>query len=87
MQSLPAGTTLISRFTLDNSDANPRNPYDPPEDLRIGRRTGVVCFTLLGAGRNDAASQTLLEASQWTMDRRGMQNIPMRTPIPPAPTP
>ena len=87
VQSLPAGTTLTSRFTLDNSDANPRNPYDPPEDLRIGRRTGVVCFTLLGAGRSETESRTLMDASKWTMDRRGMKNIPVRTPIPPSPTP
>ena len=82
VQSLPAGTTLTSRFTFDNSDANPRNPYDPPEDLRVGRRTGVVCFTLLGAGRDHAESRALMEASKWTMDRRGMKRIPMRTPIP-----
>ena len=82
VQSLPEGTTLISRFVIDNSRDNPRNPYDPPEDLRIGRRTGVVGFTLLGAGKNQDASDALVEASEWTMDRRGMKKIPKRTPIP-----
>ena len=28
---LPAETTLVARFTFDNSAGNPRNPSDPPE--------------------------------------------------------
>lgn len=28
---LPAETTLVARFTFDNSTGNPRNPSDPPE--------------------------------------------------------
>lgn len=86
IQSLPAGTTLISRFLIDNSDANPRNPYDPPEDLRAGRRTGVVGFTLLGAGPDEAGTDLLLERSRWTIDRRGAVTRPARTPLP-APKP
>ena len=82
IQSLPAGTILVSRFIIDNTDGNPRNPYDPPEDLRIGRRTGVAGFTLLGAGSDAAASNLLLKTSQRVMDRRGSQTRPSRTPIP-----
>lgn len=68
---LPAGTTLHSQFTIDNTTGNPRNPFDPPEDLRIGQRTGAASFTLLGAGTDQAGSDALVELSQWTMDRRG----------------
>ena len=68
---LPAGTTLHSRFVIDNSTQNPRNPFDPPEDLRIGKRTGAAAFTLLGAGTDQAGSDALVELSQWTMDRSG----------------
>ena len=86
-QSLPTGTILVSRFIIDNTDDNPRNPYDPPEDLRIGRRTGVAGFTLLGAGPDANASELLLKTSQRVMDRRGSQTRPSRTPIPGTGTP
>ena len=33
---LPAGTRLQSTFIMDNSTTNPRNPFDPPEDMRHG---------------------------------------------------
>ncbi|MBM43983.1 MAG: hypothetical protein CMJ36_03085 [Phycisphaerae bacterium] len=68
---LPEGTTLHSRFVIDNSTENPRNPFDPPEDFRIGKRTGAAAFTLLGAGTDEEGSAALVELSQWTMDRRG----------------
>ena len=39
---LPAGTTLLASFQLDNTSANPRNPDDPAIEIRRGRRTGVL---------------------------------------------
>ena len=36
---LPAGTTLRSTFTFDNSDQNPRNPNYPAQDAEWGWRT------------------------------------------------
>jgi tetratricopeptide (TPR) repeat protein len=37
--ALPAGTTLRSRITFDNSNRNPRNPSRPPADVGWGWRT------------------------------------------------
>ncbi|MDG2022311.1 MAG: cytochrome c [Phycisphaerales bacterium] len=39
---LPAGTSLVASFRLDNTSANPRNPDDPAADIRRGRRTGIL---------------------------------------------
>jgi len=36
---LPKGTTLSMRYTYDNSDANPRNPQQPPSRARWGQRS------------------------------------------------
>ena len=33
---LPTGTRIAVRFTFDNSAANPRNPNDPPAEVRFG---------------------------------------------------
>ena len=33
---LPAGTTLRMRYSYDNSAANPRNPNQPPREVRYG---------------------------------------------------
>ena len=33
---LPRGTILRMRYTYDNSDANPRNPMNPPQRVRYG---------------------------------------------------
>ena len=34
--SLPRGATITMRFIYDNSSANPRNPFDPPQRIRFG---------------------------------------------------
>ena len=39
---LPAGTTLMASFLLDNTSENPQNPDDPAVPIRRGRRTGVL---------------------------------------------
>lgn len=36
---LPAGTTVVMRYTYDNSGANVRNPHDPPQRVRFGPRS------------------------------------------------
>lgn len=36
---LPAGTTLMMRYTYDNSPANPRNPNRPPRRVTFGQTT------------------------------------------------
>ena len=68
---LPAGTRLQSTFIMDNSKDNPRNPFDPPQDMRHGRRTGAASFTLLGAGLDESGSRSIVEMSNGRMDRRG----------------
>ena len=70
---LPAGTRLQSTFIIDNSRHNPRNPFDPPEDMRHGRRTGAASFTLLGAGLDESGSRSIVETSNGRMDRRGLE--------------
>ena len=36
---LPKGTTIRMRFTYDNSAANPRNPFNPPQRIVWGQNT------------------------------------------------
>ena len=36
--ALPRGTTLSVRYTFDNSDANPRNPFHPARRVHWGQR-------------------------------------------------
>jgi Flp pilus assembly protein TadD len=36
---LPKGTVLHMRYVYDNSQANPRNPHDPPVRVRAGNRS------------------------------------------------
>lgn len=37
--ALPKGTVISMRYTYDNSDANPRNPFRPPRPIRGGNQT------------------------------------------------
>jgi predicted CXXCH cytochrome family protein len=37
--ALPAGATVVMRWTYDNSDDNPRNPNHPPRRVIFGQRT------------------------------------------------
>lgn len=37
--ALPAGTVIHSRIAYDNSDANPENPYQPPQLIQWGRES------------------------------------------------
>ena len=37
--ALPRGSTLVMRYTYDNSAENPRNPHQPPARVRFGSET------------------------------------------------
>jgi Tfp pilus assembly protein PilF len=37
--ALPKGTTLSMRYLFDNSADNPRNPYQPPQEVRWGQQS------------------------------------------------
>jgi tetratricopeptide (TPR) repeat protein len=37
--SLPKGTTLVMRYSYDNSADNPRNPHHPPQRVRFGQKS------------------------------------------------
>jgi hypothetical protein len=43
---LPKGTRLESRWTLANTEANPRNPFVPLDRYTAAMRTGVVSWLL-----------------------------------------
>ena len=51
---LPRGTELVARLSVENSASNPRNPDDPPVDIRRGRRTGILLAMLHVAAADDA---------------------------------
>ena len=44
--ALPAGTVIDLAASFDNTDANPRNPSNPPVDVHFGQTTkDEMCFT------------------------------------------
>ncbi len=45
--SLPRGTAITMRFVYDNSAENPRNPFDPPRNVRWGSRSSDEMGDLL----------------------------------------
>ena len=46
---LPPGTRLELKAVYDNSASNPRNPFDPPREVRWGEETtDEMCLVLLG---------------------------------------
>ena len=70
--ALPQGSTIRMRFTYDNSAANPRNPFQPPQRIVWGQNTtdemGDFWVQLVPARTadlaqlgNDIASKTRLE--------------------------
>jgi tetratricopeptide (TPR) repeat protein len=64
--ALPRGTTLTTRFTYDNSAANPRNPHRPPARVVWGQNTtdemGDVWLQVIP--RNPADGGALLQDSR-----------------------
>lgn len=71
-RSFPAGTRIWARFDLDNRAENPRNPEDPPVDVRRGRRTGIL-GVFLHVASEDAADDAALAAfaTEWVRRRGG----------------
>lgn len=63
---LPKGTVLAFDCVYDNSDANPRNPNDPPARVRFGQRSvdEMATLTLLVIPR-DPADWIRLEEARW----------------------
>jgi Flp pilus assembly protein TadD len=57
---LPKGTTLVMRFTYDNSAGNPRNPSAPPKRVLFGPQSGdemgELLVQLLARTADDAAT-------------------------------
>ncbi len=61
--SLPKGTTICMRITYDNSAENPRNPYNPPQRVMIGRETyDEMAQTTLQVQTANLADGKLLDA-------------------------
>jgi hypothetical protein len=57
---LPAGATIHSRITYDNSAENPRNPSSPPKRVRWGRGSedemGSIIYRVLPVEEGDAVT-------------------------------
>jgi hypothetical protein len=45
---LPSGTWIHINATYDNSSNNPRNPNNPPKEVRWGEQTTDEMFLLVG---------------------------------------
>jgi Tfp pilus assembly protein PilF len=82
---LPRGTTLVQRFSYDNSAANPRNPHSPPQRVRYGLQSvdemgelWLQVVPLSPEGRDallrDYGRRTLLEIA--ASSRRRLQTTP-----------
>jgi len=54
---LPKGTVLHSKLVYDNSSANPRNPSDPPKEVKWGEQTtdemGMAMLRVTAANRGE----------------------------------
>ena len=62
--SLPRGTTVVMRFTYDNSDANEDNPHHPPVRVLAGQRsTDEMANLLVQAVPGSWADRATLERS------------------------
>jgi tetratricopeptide (TPR) repeat protein/mono/diheme cytochrome c family protein len=63
---LPKGSTVVMRYTLDNSSANPRNPHKPPVRVIYGpQSTDEMAELMLQVLPKDPADHTLLEDDVW----------------------
>ncbi|HVR29385.1 MAG TPA: tetratricopeptide repeat protein [Thermoanaerobaculia bacterium] len=68
---LPAGTRVHMRYTYDNSEANPRNPFSPPRRARWGpRSTDVMGDAWLQVVAREPAEDLLLRRAIWDKDLR-----------------
>jgi hypothetical protein len=61
---LPAGTQVSMRYVYDNSEANPHNPYHPPQRVKFGyRTTDEMALLVMPATVANAADGTKLRYS------------------------
>jgi hypothetical protein len=70
---LPRGTRLAVAFTYDNSEANPRNPNQPPRRVRAGPGlTDEACDLAIEVASDSAADIRTLERALRRRPMRGM---------------
>lgn len=73
---LPEGTRLKVAFEVDNTSDNPRNPDEPPVEIRRGRRTGILLAMLHVAAIDENDDGRLERAGPAWVRRRGRQDFP-----------
>jgi len=76
--ALPAGTTVAMRIGYDNTADNPRNPHNPPQEVRAGNRSqdemGHVWLQVLPtSSTNDEDPRLIL---QQALMRRRIEKYP-----------
>jgi tetratricopeptide (TPR) repeat protein/mono/diheme cytochrome c family protein len=71
---IPAGSTIRMQYAYDNSDANPRNPNQPPIAVRLGNRTSDEMGTLSLELRLASADDRMAMIEAFT--RRGIERHP-----------
>ncbi len=67
---LPAGTVLRTRWRIENTEENPRNPFVPLKRLTMARRTGAVAMFLYAAAESVDADRRLLDWHKGLMRSR-----------------
>jgi Flp pilus assembly protein TadD len=76
--ALPAGTTVAMRIGYDNTGENPRNPNNPPKEVRAGNRSedemGHVWLQVLPAASNEDDDPRLI--LQLALMRRRLEKYP-----------
>ena len=74
---LPAGATIHSRITYDNSAENPRNPSNPPKRVRWGQGSedemGSIIYRALSADEGDA--EAIRQSYSVINKRHGQQAV------------
>jgi len=77
--SLPAGTTVVMRWTYDNSADNPRNPNRPPKRVTFGQRTSdemsELWFQVVPRSQRERA--TLVDALRETVRLQNLEGYEM----------
>ena len=67
---LSAGDRIEAIWRYDNSEANPRNPVIPPEEVELGARVGVANVLLMCAPAESLRGRELAEFAVAEMRRR-----------------
>lgn len=86
---VPAGTTLYSTATYDNTSANPHNPSDPPQNVSLGESTTdemmLVYFSYTPYQSGDeliVIDSTLLNTSAGEIDNSIVSTLQLYDPMP-----